>query len=209
MATLRKMGYIVCFYLDDGWQKGDTYDEFLAGCQATYNLLLELNFLPNDKNHPLFHYNILRFLVTSSTQWKWQCLYLNIKKKKILALCHHLLDSDSCWIWFLAKVIGSLVSCFHICPLGQLHCCSMQRLKISGLTKKRFNWDVKIHITSAVKSNLKWWITHLPGSTAPIQLTNPTTILNTDLSGYVWGSYIDGIKGQGMFSENEMKLSIN
>ena len=85
----------------------------------------------------------------------------------------------------------------------------MERSKINGLTKKRFNWDVKIHITSTVKSDLKWWIAYLPGSTAPIQLINLTTILNTDLSGYSWGSYMDGIKAQGMFTENEKKFIIN
>ena len=131
------------------------------------------------------------------------------KEENILALCHQLLDSDIYSIQFLTKVIGSLVSCFHVCPLGQLHYHSMERLKINGLTKKRFNWDVEIHITSAVKSDLKWWIAHIPLSTVPIWQINPTTILNTNLSGYAWGSNMDGFKALGMFTENEMKLSIN
>ena len=29
------------------------------------------------------------------------------------------------------------------------------------------------------------------------------------MSGYAWGSYMDGIKAQGMFTENEMKGNIS
>ena len=62
VSTLRKRGYIVCFYLDDRGQKGDTYSKCLEACEATYNLLLELGFLPNDKKSSLIPSQCLEVL---------------------------------------------------------------------------------------------------------------------------------------------------
>ena len=131
------------------------------------------------------------------------------KEQKIFALCHELHEYDTCTIHFLQGVIGSLVNCFCVCQLGQLHYCLLEQLKIHSLNKKRFNWDARIHMNSAVKTDLRWWITSLLNSTAPIQLSNPTKVLNTDSSRYDWSGFMDGIKVQGIFCEREMLLSIN
>ena len=66
VSTLRKRDYIVCFYLDDRGQKGDTYSKCLEACEATYNLLLELGFLPNDKKSSLILcLEVLRHIIDS------------------------------------------------------------------------------------------------------------------------------------------------
>ena len=62
VSTLRKRGYIVYFYLDYRGQKGDTYSKCLEACEATYNLLLELGFLPNDKKSSLIPSQCLEVL---------------------------------------------------------------------------------------------------------------------------------------------------
>ena len=53
ISFLRKQGHIIVCYLDDAWQKAETYNECLKTCAATYNLFVECGFLPNPKKSSL------------------------------------------------------------------------------------------------------------------------------------------------------------
>ena len=187
VSTLQKMGFIVTFYLDDGWHKGDTYLECPWACEATYNLLLELGFLLNNKKSCLIPSQCIEVLghMIDSVQ---MVVYLpKEKEQKIVSLCSSLLIDGTCSLRFLAKVPGTLVSCFRVCPLEQLHYHSPECLKVKGLTVHHGNWDAKISLNSHCITGLNWWIANLPGSTAPIRRPNPSITSLTDSSRYGWG----------------------
>ena len=53
LGLLRKQGYTVAAYLDDSFQKGDTFSSSLKTCAATFNMFVSDGFLPNFKKSSL------------------------------------------------------------------------------------------------------------------------------------------------------------
>ena len=209
LAYLRGLGFVVMFYLDDGWQKGDTFQECLDTCQATYTLLVACGFIPNVAKSSLIPSQQLEILghlidsVSMTISLPQKC------ERKILKLFKSVLKSPTLSIRKLAKVVGTMVSCFRVCPLEQTHYRSFECLKVSALQENGFNWEAMTTLTSVALADLEWWIQALPGATAPISRPNPTITLFTDASSYAWGGVLDSRVANGHFSERELPLSIN
>ena len=209
VAHLRSLGFIVTFYLDDGWQKGDTYDECLLNCETTYNLLIKCGFIPNDKKSQLIpsqKIEILGHIIDSVNM----CLTLpDTKTKKVVEMCEHLLSLKACRIRHLAKVIGTLISCTKVCILGQTHYRSLERDKLRGLRESHGNWEKYVSISSKSRVDLLWWIKNLPGSRAPLSHGNPSVKVSCDACGYGWSMVANNVVANGHFSPAEQVLSIN
>ena len=118
VAKLRLLGHVVTFYLDDSWQSANSYTECHRTCAATYNLLLACGFLPNMSKSmltPSQCVEILGTVVNSRTM----TIYLPTKKEQdMLQLLKECLKVHHLTIRCLARIIGKLVSCFPVCPLG-------------------------------------------------------------------------------------------
>ena len=209
LAHLRSLGFVVTFYLDDGWQKGDTFEGCLKNCEVTYNVLVSCGFIPNDKKSvliPTQKIEILGHIVDSVKM----CVTLPAAKtQKIVALCEELLHAGYFSIRHLAKVIGSLISCTKVCVLGQLHYCSMERLKVEALRSHNAKWDKTVYLNDKCFTDLSWWISHLPHAIAPVRRNNPEITVYSDACDYGWGMVVNGVIANGHFSEKELPLSIN
>ena len=66
VSYLHHQGHTVTFYLDDGWQCGDTYETSLRVCEATYNLSVSCGFIPNNSKSSLVHLEKFQSWVSTS-----------------------------------------------------------------------------------------------------------------------------------------------
>ena len=147
VAYLCSLGFIITFYLDDSWQKEDSYEEYLLNCETTYNLLQMCGFIPNDKKSvliPTRKLEIRGHIVNS----KNMCVSLPPNKTQtVIDLCTELLIKPMCTIRHLAKVIGCLISCTRVCVLSNLYYRSLERTKLNTLCEQ---WKM------GQKSYIKW-----------------------------------------------------
>ena len=124
---------MVTFCLDDGCQKWDTFQECLEACQATYTLLVACGFIPNIATSSLVpsqQIAILGHIIDSVTM----TIHLPPKRdKKVLKMFSTILKSPRISIHDLAKLVGTMVSCLRVCPLGQTHYRSLECLKVEAL----------------------------------------------------------------------------
>ena len=107
----------------------------------------------------------------------------------------------------LARLIGLYVSMFPACPLGRAHYRSLEKDKIAALKRSHGNFDAFTQLSSESIQDIKWWIHHLPSTSAPIHRSIPSDILFCDSSGYAWGAVLTHSSGnittQGFFSAEE------
>ena len=204
VAHLHNLGFIVTFYLDDSWQKGDNYDKCLLNCETMYNLLQTCGFIPNDKKSvliPTQKLEILGHIVDSVNM----CVSLPCDKTKtVVNLCTELLVNRTCTIHHLAKVIGCLILCTRVCVLGNLYYRSLERTKVNALRVNKGKWDKKVMINEQNIRDLHWWISNLPNAIAPIRRKNLEITVFSDACDYGWGMVVNGITANGHFSLKEL-----
>ena len=131
------------------------------------------------------------------------------KEEGILQLIADCLQTHHMTIRELAKLIGKLVSCTVVCPLGKLYYRDLERLKTRSLCLNGNRWDSSCRLNSKCRSELSWWLDNLPNSKTPIVRPNPHYTITFDASSYTWGAVLNGVTAQGHFSPSELPLSIN
>ena len=159
----------------------------MEACQATYTLLVACGFIPNIAKSSLVpsqQIDILGHIIDSVTM----TVHLPPKReKKVLKMFSAMLKSPCISIHDLAKLVGTMVSCFWVCPLGQTHYHSLECLKVTALHENNFDWEAMVSL--ATLTDLEWWVHALPGSQAPLSHPNPTVTLFTDASSYAGGGF--------------------
>ena len=109
----------------------------------------------------------------------------------------------------LAKIIGKLLSSTIVCPLGTLHYRSLEKAKLRALRLNGWDWNCHCKLDEDCYSELKWWLSNLPNTAAPIHRPNPHPMVFSDACSTGWGGYFQGQYAQGHFLEGELPLSIN
>ena len=127
----------------------------------------------------------------------------------ILALCEQVLICKTITIRHLCHLIGKLVSCFVVHPLGRLHYRSLERLKISSLKEHFGNFESKVTLDPLSISDLNWWLSTLPSAAAPITRGVSTSVFTCDASLDGWSRCFNGTTTHGHFSPTGAPLSIN
>ena len=113
-------------YLDDFLNCEQSFQTCENAVCCTYNTLVSLGFLPNDKKSVYIPCQIIEHLghILSSIT---MTVHLPLSKtESILALCEQVLHCKTVTICHLCHLIGKLVSCFVAHPLGRLHYRSME-----------------------------------------------------------------------------------
>ena len=196
-------------YLDDFLNCEKNFEACEQAICCTYNTLVSLGFLPNDKKSVYTPCQIIEHLghiLNSVTM----TVYLPfLKTEAILALCDHTLSKEQFTVRFLYHVIGKLVSCFVAHPLGQLHYRSLERLKVWTLATTQGDFEALVSLDAHSISNLKWWLQTLPSAAAPINRGVPTSVFTCDASLKAWSGCFNGNTAQGHFSLLESPYSIN
>lgn len=131
------------------------------------------------------------------------------KKDKLVCLCSQLLNMSNPTVQFVAMIIGKMVSSFPAVEYGPLYCHYIQKDKNVGLNANCGNFDGKMHLSVNSKSELQWWIKHVPTAFRVISHGNPHKCLYTDASQTGWGAVIQGLSTQGYWSASESNLHIN
>ena len=144
LSVLRGNGHVVYMYIDDAFLKGDTPEDCAATVSAFMDTFIPLGFLPHPtKCHlvPSQQVEVLGFIVNSLT------MTVSISSRKVdhvyQCIQSALLQPQIC-IRDLASVISKVLACFIAVPLGQLHYCSLERLKLTGLKQNKGNFDAHI-----------------------------------------------------------------
>ena len=133
IAHLRRQGIVIVIYIDDMWISSYSYQSCLHSVLQSAKLLVKVGFLLNKKKSapvPQTKVRALGYFIDSAA------MVVSLPKEKeedILRHCATLLYSRSSSIRYVARVIGKLVSCFPVLPLGKAHYRSLERVKVSSL----------------------------------------------------------------------------
>lgn len=71
------------------------------------------------------------------------------------------------------------------------------------------NYEGKIFISKAIKSDLDWWQNNSRIGINPIRTNQFSLEMSSDASTTGWGAYCQGLSSHGFWSVNEKKFSIN
>ena len=121
-----------------------------------------------------------------------------------IQLCHQVLGASPLQIQLLAQLIGTLVSLFPACPLGQLHYRTLEHVKLAALRNNKWSYDAFCVLNYASVHDIHWWISTILTTAAPIRCNNPTDVLFCDSSQYAWCSFFDNITANGFFNSKEL-----
>ena len=209
VARLRSFGITVMFYLDDSWQAGESFNDCLQACKETFRLLTACGFIPNIKKSKLIPSQIVTVLGTVINSLNMTIYLPTEKEKAVLTLIKTCLAKHHISIRQLAQLIGKLISCTAVCPLGKLFYRNLEKVKNRFLQLNHFDWDCQCRLNDACKSELTWWLNNLPNCSAPIVRPNPQLSISFDACSYGWGCHFNGKYANGHFSPAEQIFSIN
>ena len=203
LALLRHQGIIVLTYIDDGFTAAQTYQEcFNNICKIMSTFSFYGFMLHKKKSAPQpsqqvrslgFHLNSIHMTITLPLD----------KIENAMQLCNTALCQSPLQIVFLAQVIGTLVSLFPACPLGRLHYRSLESVKVQALCSNRGDYDSYCVLDQLSKSDLRWWLSTIPTTAAPIRRNNPTDIIFSDSSDYAWCGFFKEMTAHSFFTPQE------
>ena len=116
------------------------------------------------------------------------------KTQKLKTLLLNLLRINEPTIRFLAKVIGTVISCMPAAILGPFFYCYLENDKITSLRLNKGNFDAPAKISSEGKQELEWQLKNADNIEKPIALPSIDLEYFCDSSSYSWGAHFDTYK---------------
>ena len=122
LAVLRQQGFTSSSYLDDVLVLGESYKQCKMNIQTTQKLFHSLGFTINTKKsvtEPTQIIEHLGFIIYSNNM----TVSLTTEKlQNVYNWCNYIIQSKSCQINRVAKVVGILISCLPDVQHGRLFC---------------------------------------------------------------------------------------
>ena len=121
ISFLRRQGITCIIYIDDLWLMALTYSACLRSMFNAANLLSKVGFLLNKKkSHPVPSQEVvaLGYIVNSVS------MTVSLPQHKTEDVIHHcteLLHSHKPSIRYIARVLGKMIACFPVLPVGRAH----------------------------------------------------------------------------------------
>lgn len=202
-AQLRRLGHTVVGYIDDIYIQSDTEQGCVAAISDAMNILQNCGFLIHEHKScltPKTNATYLGFDLDSTTM---TIKVTPEKKLKYVASCTSLLQSDTCSLRTLAKVIGQLISTFPGVRYGPLHYRQTEKVKIQGLKHHDDNFEAIINLPHSVKEELSWWIENLGSAENYIHTGHMDVELMSDSTLDNWGAKLGNMSTGGAFSAEE------
>ena len=190
-------------YIDEFFTKGDTFSKCEENIYKAMRLYDKLGFVINLKKSqtvPTLKIRIFGFVIDSVkmiitlTEEIFVLNLLRIKKPTIM---------------YLAKVIGTIISCMPAAILGPLFYRYLENVKVTSLRLNKANFDAPAKISSEGKQELEWWLENIDYIEKPIALPSIDLEYFCDLSSYSWGAHFDTHKIGGAWNMKEKALHIN
>ena len=196
-------------YTDDFFTKGDTFSICEENIHKTMHLYDKLGFVINFKTSqivPTQRIRILGFVIDSV---KMIITLTEEKKQKLKTLVLNLIRINKPTIKYLAKVIGTIISCMPAALLGPLLYRYLENDKVTSLTLNKGNFDAPAKISLEGKQELEWWFKNTDNIEKPIALPSIDLEYFCDLSSYSWGANFNTHKIGGAWDMKEKALHIN
>ena len=135
--------------------------------------------------------------------------FTKVKKEKLKSLVLNLLRINKPTIRYLAKVIGTIISCMPAAILGPLFYRYLENDKVTSLRLNKGNFDVPAKISPEGKQELEWRFENTDNIEKPIVLPSIDLEYFSDSFSYSWGAIFDTHKIGGAWNMNEKVLHIN
>lgn len=208
-STLRQNGHVNSSYIDDSFLSGGSFKGCLVNVDDTVNLLEHVGFMINVDKSVLIPTKKLKFLGNLIDSELMIVTLPEEKVQSIIKECKSVRDKSSVMIRQVAKVLGLMVSTFSAVEFGPLHYRTLEKEKILALSRNAGNFDAFMSLSQEAKTELTWWIDHLPFQKRSIDRGNPKIIIVTDSSGMGWGAVCDSQEIGGRWTEHERSHHIN
>ena len=196
-------------YIDDAWVKGSSYQDCYDSVGKATSLFSQMGFIIHpDKSHPMpsQQATLLGFIVNSFTM----LITLPMDKTdSALRDCHKIFHKRKITVWDVAHIIGIFISLLPVCPLGRAHYRSLEIIKLTALKESGKDFESMCTLTDYARTDVQWWIKHLPHAVTPIRRGKPDMVLHTDASDYGWGAYFKGVHALGKFTHEQKEMCIN
>ena len=215
LSVIRQNGYTIAAYLDDLLQAEQTKALCQQALDMAYAFLLSLGFIPNQRKSvliPTQRIESLGHIIDS------QLMQITLPPSKAFNIVQMLLAAvhdKLMTIHHLCVLIGKLVSCFMVAPLGRMHYRNLERQKVSALHLNDGDFEALIVLNKKSIQDLSWWCTNLPLAAAPIDRGCATAVFTCDTSGGSknavggWGAAFNSRKANGQFSTLEQSYTVN
>ena len=184
ITTLHFENVTLSGYIDDFFTKGDTFSICEENIHKTMHLYDKLGFVINLKKSqivPTQRIRILGFVIDSV---KMIITLTEEKKQKLKTLLLNLLRINKPTIRYLAKVIGTIISCMPAAILGPLFYRYLENDKVTSLRLNKRNFDAPAKISSDGKQELEWWLENANNIEKPIALPSIDLEYFCDSSSY-------------------------
>ena len=189
-ASLRKMGFIVCGYIDDSFLMAHSRDACYETIRHTRELFKSLGFCINQEksvlspSHKMEHLGFILDAVSMTVS------LIKNKRAKLIDKAHAVLENKALTIRTLAELIGLIVSSFTGAEYGQLHYRTLDFEKVLALTKAKGNFDAVMYLSLDAKSEIQWWIDNVHTQCRNIDHGKFDYELTTDASKEGWGAVL-------------------
>ena len=157
-------------YTDDFFMKGDTFSKYEENIHKTVRLYDKLGFVINLKKSQIVPTQKIRILGFVIDSVKMIITLTKEKKQNLKTLVLNLLRIKKPTIRYLAKVIGTIISCMPAAILGPLFYRYLENDKVTSLRLNKGNFDAPAKISSEGKQELEWWLENIDYIEKPIAL---------------------------------------
>ncbi len=207
-----KEGITISGYLDDQLQVTyDGYKEALRQTKIVTDLFQELGFTINVKKSvltPTKQIEHLGFIISTE---EMKVTMTTDKTQNIIMLIDACLSHKQHSIRQIARLIGKIQATKPANQLAFLYTKQLEIDKNGALLRTKFDFEAPMYLSKQSRQDLQWLRQNLPNMSAPIRVSKPDKIINTDASKKGWGYFEEqsGKRGGGRWSREEQEEHIN
>ena len=188
VALLKSNGHIVVIYLDDLLIIGKIPDDCLQGLWEAFSLLVKLGFIINLKKSVLVPIKFIEYLgfVLNSVEMKG--FLPDDYADNLIKLCCSSLSEESCSIHDISRIPGTMIAYTTVVRHGRLFTCMLEAQHILVLKLYNNDFEQKVMLSKASRSDIIWWCKSLRNDPVPVLLPKATHSLHLDATQEGWGA---------------------
>ena len=127
------------------------------------------------------------------------------KSESAVAICKHLLSSKENTGRYVAKAVGTIISCFPVVLYGPLYYHHFEQTKAEAVTESKGYLDVVMSLSANAQLEAHWWIATIGNASKPI--TRKKSKHESKTEG--WGAFHNNSCTCETCSASEKQSSIN
>ena len=210
-AELRKKGHVSTSYIDDCLLIADCEEDCRANVLDTARMSLNAGFVVHPDKSVLKPTQKILYLGFWLDSRDMSARLPAEKAEKLKMSCEQMGSQKSVTLKKLSRVIGLMVSSFQGVQYGQLFYRRLDNLKNKALKDSRGRYDVEVKLTSEVKEDIDWWVSHIKNEKSNVVIEKPELEIETDASKTGWGACVKGTKNStgGNWTGDEAEEHIN